>query len=92
MMINLEGGSITFVMVCACRYYSCCRWNDHSEIGFCSKNVEILFNALYQTNSRICAKAALVQNRIVMDHIAEHVRKQNELIQLPVQANLLSKC
>nr|ABA93672.1 Ent-kaurene synthase B, chloroplast precursor, putative [Oryza sativa Japonica Group] len=50
------------------------KWNDHSEIGFCSKNVEILFNALYQTNSRICAKAALVQNRIVMDHIAEHWR------------------
>uniref|UniRef100_A0A0D9Z6S9 Terpene synthase metal-binding domain-containing protein n=1 Tax=Oryza glumipatula TaxID=40148 RepID=A0A0D9Z6S9_9ORYZ len=50
------------------------KWDDHSEIGFCSKNVGILFNALYQTNSRICAKAALVQNRIVMDHIAEHWR------------------
>lgn len=60
----------------ACNYllYLCCRWDNHGEIGFCSNNVEIMFNAIYNTTKRNCAKAALVQNRCVMDHIAKQVR------------------
>ncbi|XP_052136680.1 stemod-13(17)-ene synthase isoform X2 [Oryza glaberrima] len=46
-------------------------WDNHGEIGFCSNNVEIMFNAIYNTTKRNCAKAALVQNRCVMDHIAK---------------------
>uniref|UniRef100_A0A0D3HLS1 Terpene synthase N-terminal domain-containing protein n=2 Tax=Oryza barthii TaxID=65489 RepID=A0A0D3HLS1_9ORYZ len=47
------------------------KWDDHGEIGFCSSNVEIMFNAVYNTTKRIGAKAALVQKRCVMHHIAE---------------------
>uniref|UniRef100_A0A0E0MFE5 Uncharacterized protein n=1 Tax=Oryza punctata TaxID=4537 RepID=A0A0E0MFE5_ORYPU len=47
------------------------KWDNHGEIGFCSINVEITFNAVYNTTKRVGAKAALVQNRCVMDHIAE---------------------
>nr|BEL13046.1 syn-abieta-7,12-diene synthase [Oryza sativa Japonica Group] len=47
-------------------------WDEHTEIDFCSNNVKILFNAVYHTNKRIGEKAALVQNRNVMDNILEH--------------------
>jgi hypothetical protein len=36
--------------------------------------VEILFRAVYDTNNQIAAKGAVVQNRKVVDHIAELVR------------------
>uniref|UniRef100_A0A0D9WQV2 Terpene synthase N-terminal domain-containing protein n=1 Tax=Leersia perrieri TaxID=77586 RepID=A0A0D9WQV2_9ORYZ len=35
------------------------KWDDHSEIGFCSERVEIIFNALYNTHKQIGAKAML---------------------------------
>ncbi|TVU29568.1 hypothetical protein EJB05_21141, partial [Eragrostis curvula] len=47
------------------------KWDTHAEIGFCSKNVEILFNACYNTNNQIGAKAVEVQNRSVVGHIVE---------------------
>ncbi|CAN6320314.1 unnamed protein product [Urochloa humidicola] len=47
------------------------RWDAHQEAGFCSERVEILFRAVYDTNTEIGAKAAAVQNRSVTDHIAE---------------------
>ncbi|XP_062213717.1 stemar-13-ene synthase-like [Phragmites australis] len=47
------------------------KWDAHAEIGFCSEHVEILFYAVYHTSYHIGAKAAKVQNRRVMGHIAE---------------------
>uniref|UniRef100_A0A0D9VHC7 Uncharacterized protein n=1 Tax=Leersia perrieri TaxID=77586 RepID=A0A0D9VHC7_9ORYZ len=47
------------------------KWDKHGEVGFCSKHVEILFYAVYNTNKQIAAKIALIQNRDVVDHIAE---------------------
>ncbi|TVU30188.1 hypothetical protein EJB05_21798 [Eragrostis curvula] len=47
------------------------KWDAHTEIGFCSEQVEILFSAIYRTNSQIGAKAAGVQNREVIGHIAQ---------------------
>ncbi|CAL5021384.1 unnamed protein product [Urochloa decumbens] len=47
------------------------RWDTHASIGFCSDVVEILFLAVYKTNNQIGARAANVQKRRVIDHIAE---------------------
>ncbi|CAN6251986.1 unnamed protein product [Urochloa humidicola] len=47
------------------------KWNAHAEIDFCSKHVEILFYAVYNTSNQIAAKAEGVQNRSVAGHIAE---------------------
>ncbi|RLM80404.1 hypothetical protein C2845_PM12G17740 [Panicum miliaceum] len=47
------------------------RWDAHAGIGFCSKHVEILFYAVYNTSNQIAAKAEEVQNRRVVDQIAE---------------------
>ncbi|CAO2046234.1 unnamed protein product [Urochloa humidicola] len=46
-------------------------WDAHTSIGFCSDDVEILFFAVYNTNNQIGARAAGVQKRRVIDHIAE---------------------
>lgn len=46
----------------------------HAGIEFCSEDVEILFRAVYDTNNQIAAMGAKVQNRDVVDHIAEVVR------------------
>ncbi|CAL5057636.1 unnamed protein product [Urochloa decumbens] len=46
-------------------------WDTHASIGFCSDDVEILFLAVYKTNNQIGARAANVQKRRVIDHIAE---------------------
>jgi ent-kaurene synthase len=51
-----------------------CRWDAHAGICFCSKHVEILFYAVYNTSNQIAAKAEEVQNRRVVDQIAEIVR------------------
>ena len=51
-----------------------CRWDNHAEIGFCSKDVEIMFYAVYNTYKQIGEKAALVQNRSIMDQMVEDVR------------------
>nr|BCU04851.1 diterpene synthase [Leersia perrieri] len=47
------------------------KWDAHDEIGFCSENVETIFNAVYNTSQKIEAWVAKVQNRSVMSHIAE---------------------
>ncbi|TVU15795.1 hypothetical protein EJB05_39333, partial [Eragrostis curvula] len=47
------------------------RWDAHGEVGFCSERVEIVFRAVYETSKQIGAKAAAVQNRSVIHHIAE---------------------
>ncbi|TVU15797.1 hypothetical protein EJB05_39335, partial [Eragrostis curvula] len=47
------------------------RWDTHGEIGFCSEHVEIAFRAVYETSKQLGAKAAAVQNRSVVHHIAE---------------------
>uniref|UniRef100_K3YYW0 Uncharacterized protein n=2 Tax=Setaria italica TaxID=4555 RepID=K3YYW0_SETIT len=47
------------------------KWDAHAGIGFCSEDVEIMFYAIYNTNNQIGAKAAEVQNRRVIGHIAK---------------------
>nr|BAW33508.1 ent-kaurene synthase like 10 [Oryza rufipogon] len=47
------------------------KWDNHAEIGFCSKNVEIVFYAVYNTYKQIGEKAALKQNRSIMDQLVE---------------------
>ncbi|TKW32141.1 hypothetical protein SEVIR_2G150200v4 [Setaria viridis] len=47
------------------------RWDADAGIEFCSEDVEILFRAVYDTNNQIAAKGAVVQNRRVVDHIAQ---------------------
>lgn len=72
--------------MCVCIYIYCCfyvvddddkllnvRWDNHAEIGFCSKNVEIVFYAVYNTYKQIGEKAALKQNRSIMDQLVEDV-------------------
>ena len=49
------------------------RWDAHKEVGFCSERVETLFRAVYNTSNEIAAKAAAVQKRNVIGHIAELV-------------------
>nr|CAB3484567.1 unnamed protein product [Digitaria exilis] len=47
------------------------RWDAYQDVGFCSQRVEILFRAIYDTNTEFAAKAAGVQNRSIIDHVAE---------------------
>ncbi|CAL5021364.1 unnamed protein product [Urochloa decumbens] len=47
------------------------KWEEHEQIGFCSEHVQILFHAVYSTMSEINAKALKVQNRSVIDRIAQ---------------------
>uniref|UniRef100_J3N8B1 Uncharacterized protein n=2 Tax=Oryza brachyantha TaxID=4533 RepID=J3N8B1_ORYBR len=47
------------------------KWEKHGEVGFLSQNVEIVFNAVYHTSNRAYAKAALLQKRSVVVHMAE---------------------
>jgi hypothetical protein len=49
------------------------RWDAHQEAGFYSERVEIVFRAVYDTCKHLVGKAAAVQNRGVMDHIADLV-------------------
>ena len=49
------------------------RWDAHEEVGFCSESVEIVFRAIYHTSNLLGAKAAAVQNRSIIHHIAELV-------------------
>jgi len=46
-------------------------WDEHEEVGFCSERVEILFRAIYDTSKELAAKAMAVQNRSVINHVAE---------------------
>lgn len=68
----LKNESVAFVLTADHRFWAC-RWDAHQEVGFCSQRVEILFRAVYDTNNHIGAKAAELQNRSVIDHIAEIV-------------------
>uniref|UniRef100_J3KUM1 Terpene synthase metal-binding domain-containing protein n=1 Tax=Oryza brachyantha TaxID=4533 RepID=J3KUM1_ORYBR len=47
------------------------KWQKHGEVGFLSQNVEMVFNAVYHTSNRAYAKAAMLQKRSVVDHMAE---------------------
>ncbi|PAN20858.1 hypothetical protein PAHAL_3G415900 [Panicum hallii] len=47
------------------------KWDAHEEVDFCSETVEIVFRAVYHTSNLLGAKAAAVQNRSVIHHIAE---------------------
>ncbi|KAL6661772.1 hypothetical protein ACP70R_001156 [Stipagrostis hirtigluma subsp. patula] len=47
------------------------KWDAHDEIGFCSEQVEIMFRAIYNVSNELGAKAAVVQNRSVVQHVAE---------------------
>ncbi|XP_006665090.2 stemar-13-ene synthase-like [Oryza brachyantha] len=47
------------------------KWDNHAEVGFVSERVEILFKAVYNTTRGIGAVTAQLQNRSVMDHLAE---------------------
>ncbi|BAS79329.1 Os02g0568700 [Oryza sativa Japonica Group] len=47
------------------------KWDAHNEIGFCSEDVETVFYAVYNTSNKIGERAAEVQNRSVISHIAQ---------------------
>ncbi|KAL6646141.1 hypothetical protein ACP70R_017749 [Stipagrostis hirtigluma subsp. patula] len=47
------------------------KWEAHDEIGFCSEHVEIMFRAIYNVSNELGAKAAVMQNRSVVQHVAE---------------------
>lgn len=50
-----------------------CRWDTHNRVGFCSERVEIVFRAIYDTSNHLAAKAAAVQKRNIIHHLAELV-------------------
>lgn len=50
-----------------------CRWDAHNRVGFCSERVEIVFRAIYDTSNHLAAKAAAVQKRSIIHHLAELV-------------------
>ncbi|KAF2304497.1 hypothetical protein GH714_032784 [Hevea brasiliensis] len=47
------------------------RWDDHSTIGFKSKDVEILFYSIYGTTNDIADKARKQQGRCVRKHLID---------------------
>ncbi|PWZ25715.1 hypothetical protein Zm00014a_036415 [Zea mays] len=46
-------------------------WDAHNRVGFCSERVEIVFRAIYDTSNHLAAKAAAVQKRSIIHHLAE---------------------
>ncbi|XP_050212109.1 ent-kaur-16-ene synthase, chloroplastic-like [Mercurialis annua] len=46
-------------------------WDDHATIGYKSKEVEILFNAVYTTTNDLAEKARIVQGRCVKKHMID---------------------
>lgn len=46
-------------------------WDAHDQVGFCSERVEIVFGAIYDTNNQLAAKATAIQNRNIIDHLAD---------------------
>ncbi|KAJ9168447.1 hypothetical protein P3X46_019968 [Hevea brasiliensis] len=47
------------------------RWDDHSTVGFKSKDVEILFYSIYDTTNDIADKARKKQGRCVRKHLID---------------------
>ncbi|KAJ9168330.1 hypothetical protein P3X46_019871 [Hevea brasiliensis] len=47
------------------------RWDEHSTIGFKSKDVEILFYAIYGTTNYLADKASKQQGRCVKKHLID---------------------
>ncbi|EEF36535.1 Ent-kaurene synthase B, chloroplast precursor, putative [Ricinus communis] len=47
------------------------RWDDHTTIGYKSKEVEILFNAVYSTTNDLADKARILQGRCVKKHMID---------------------
>ena len=54
-------------------YIWVCRWDAYERVGFFSERVEIVFRAVYDTSNDIAVRAAAVQNRNIIHHIAERV-------------------
>ncbi|RLN29794.1 ent-kaur-16-ene synthase, chloroplastic-like [Panicum miliaceum] len=46
-------------------------WDAYEQVGFFSERVEIVFSAVYDTSNDLAARAAAVQNRSVIHHIAD---------------------
>ncbi|KAG2621139.1 hypothetical protein PVAP13_3NG220889 [Panicum virgatum] len=46
-------------------------WDAYERVGFFSERVEIVFRAVYDTSNDIAVRAAAVQNRNIIHHIAE---------------------
>jgi len=46
-------------------------WDAYEQVGFFSERVEIVFRAVYDTSNDIAVRAAAVQNRNIIHHIAE---------------------
>ncbi|CAN6273135.1 unnamed protein product [Urochloa humidicola] len=64
---NIEHFSIKCVQMRKSAYL----WEEHQQIGFCSEHVQILFHAVHNTMSEINAKALKVQNRSIIDRVAQ---------------------
>ncbi|KAJ9169194.1 hypothetical protein P3X46_020654 [Hevea brasiliensis] len=47
------------------------KWDKHSEVGFCSEQIEIIFSAVYDTTNEFAVKAGIEQGRSVKDHLIE---------------------
>ncbi|KAG8635866.1 terpene synthase 6, chloroplastic [Manihot esculenta] len=47
------------------------RWDEHSAVGFMSKDVEILFYAIYGTTNDLAEKASKQQGRCVKKHLID---------------------
>ncbi|OAY25859.1 terpene synthase 6, chloroplastic isoform X2 [Manihot esculenta] len=47
------------------------KWDSHSEVGFCSEQIEIIFSAVYDTTNEFAVKAGIEQGRSVKDHLIE---------------------
>ncbi|KDP20673.1 hypothetical protein JCGZ_21144 [Jatropha curcas] len=47
------------------------KWDRHSEVGFCSEQIEIIFSAVYDTTNEFAVKAGIEQGRSVKDHLIE---------------------
>jgi hypothetical protein len=53
--------------------YGCDRWERHEETKYYSKQVEIVFSAIYSSVNQLGAKASAVQGRDVTGHLVEIV-------------------
>uniref|UniRef100_A0A2C9VM42 Uncharacterized protein n=1 Tax=Manihot esculenta TaxID=3983 RepID=A0A2C9VM42_MANES len=47
------------------------RWDDHSTVGFKSKDVKILFYAVYGTTNELAEKAIKQQGRCIRNHLID---------------------
>ncbi|KAF2304471.1 hypothetical protein GH714_031881 [Hevea brasiliensis] len=64
------------------------RWDEHSTIGFKSKDVEILFYAIYGTTNDLADKASKQQGRCVKKHLIDIVRTPEQAVETQEYNNL----